>query len=122
MRRKCTPNQNWACFVRYLKIINIGLKKNISRRWGTMTAHDCRTTFFKENHNKSLFKLIFCFCLLMVFFFFFSDKLRKKYKEKLIITKKNKQTDKQTNTQITWTSSKDKCLGTFFCSFSFFLC
>ena len=25
----CTPNQNWACFVRYLKIINTFLKDNM---------------------------------------------------------------------------------------------
>ena len=29
LRGKCTPNWNWACFVRYHKIINIFLKSNM---------------------------------------------------------------------------------------------
>ena len=29
LRGNCTPNQNWACFVRYLKIINTVVKTNM---------------------------------------------------------------------------------------------
>ena len=30
LRGNCTPNQNWACFVHYFKVINTDLKNNIS--------------------------------------------------------------------------------------------